>query len=120
MLDAIVSGDGCFYRAARLITATGPRTPDSPLVPKEQIPLLIVSASVAVIYVADRTGFWLKEHKQFSPWTFAFLCLLSLAAGLVTVKRVDSDQGILNREQTDEWKGWMQSERSPSSRYLSV
>lgn len=73
------------------------------------MPLLIVSASIAVIYLADRTGFWLKEHKQFNPWTFAFLCLLSLVVGLLTVKRADSDQGILNREQTDEWKGWMQS-----------
>ena len=73
------------------------------------MPLLVVSLAVAVIYLADRTGFWLKEHKQFSPWSFAFLCLLSLGVGLLTMKRADSDLGILNREQTDEWKGWMQS-----------
>lgn len=70
---------------------------------------MVVSAAVAVIYVADRTGFWLKEQKQFSPWTFAFLSLLSLGLGLLTVQRADKDLGILNREQTDEWKGWMQS-----------
>jgi N-acetylneuraminate 9-O-acetyltransferase len=58
--------------------------------------------------MADRSGYWLKEHKQFNPWTCAFLCLLSLAVGLLTVKRADSDLGILNRDQTDEWKGWMQ------------
>lgn len=88
---------------------TGPRTSDSLLIPNDQFPLLVISVSIALIYAADRTGFWLKEHKQFNPWTFAFLCFLSLAVGLLTVKRADSDQGILNRDQTDEWKGWMQS-----------
>ena len=87
----------------------GSRTTDAPLIPKEQLPWLVISVSVALIYTADRTGYWLKEHKQFNPWTFTFLCILSLAVGLLTVKRADSDQGILNRDQTDEWKGWMQS-----------
>lgn len=100
----LVWGPVCWFLARRYSA----RTSDGPLIPQEQIPLLIISGSVAVIYLADRSGFWLKEHKQFSPWTFAFLCILSLAVGLATVKRVDSDQGILNREQTDEWKGWMQ------------
>lgn len=109
LLDATVSIVGYLCSAAPLTLLTGARTSDGPLIPQEQIPLLIISGSVAVIYLADRSGFWLKEHKQFSPWTFAFLCILSLAVGLATVKRVDSDQGILNREQTDEWKGWMQS-----------
>ena len=58
--------------------------------------------------MADRTGFWLKEQKQFEPWSFGCLCLVSLAVGLATVKRADKDLGFLNRDQTDEWKGWMQ------------
>ena len=62
-----------------------------------------------MIFVADRTGYWLKEQKQFDPWIFAFLTLLSLVLVLLTVTRVDKDLGFLNREQTDEWKGWMQS-----------
>jgi N-acetylneuraminate 9-O-acetyltransferase len=61
-----------------------------------------------LIFLADRTGIWLKEQKSFSPWTFAFLTLSSLGVGLATVKRADKDLGFLNREQTDEWKGWMQ------------
>lgn len=73
------------------------------------MPALIFSVAVALIYTADRTGFWLKEQKQFNPWTFAFLNLFFLAVGLATVKRADKDLGFLNREQTDEWKGWMQS-----------
>ncbi|KAI0686813.1 O-acetyltransferase [Cytidiella melzeri] len=85
-----------------------PKTNDSPLIPKDQLSIMIISAAVAVIYTADRTGFWLKEQKQFSPWTFAFLTLLSLGVGLLTVKRGEKDLGFLNRDQTDEWKGWMQ------------
>ena len=73
------------------------------------MPAVVISASIAVIYLADRTGFWLKEQKQFNPYTFAFLSLLCLTIGLLTVKRSENDLGFLNREQTDEWKGWMQS-----------
>lgn len=80
-----------------------------PLIRDDEISGLALSFAAALIYVADRTGFWLKEQKQFDPWTFGFLALLSLAAGLLSVKRADNDLGFLNREQTDEWKGWMQS-----------
>lgn len=69
-----------------------------------------MSGAVAVIYMADRSWFWLKEQKQFDPWAFGFLNIFFLAIGLATVKRADKDLGFLNREQTDEWKGWMQSE----------
>ncbi|KAI0095048.1 O-acetyltransferase [Irpex rosettiformis] len=84
------------------------KTVDSPLIPKDQMSIMVISASVAVVYLADRTGFWLKEQKQYNPWTFAFLSLISLVVGLLTVKRGDNDLGFLNRDQTDEWKGWMQ------------
>lgn len=80
------------------------------LIKEEQMPALVFSASLALIFIADRTGFWLKEQKQFNPWTFAFLTLAFLSVGLITIKRADKDLGFLNREQTDEWKGWMQSE----------
>lgn len=69
-----------------------------------------MSGALAVIYMADRSWFWLKEQKQFDPWAFGFLNVFFLAIGLATVKRADKDLGFLNREQTDEWKGWMQSE----------
>ena len=69
-----------------------------------------MSGAVALMYVADRTGFWFKEQKQFDPWFFGSLSVLALLVGLGTIKRADKDLGFLNREQTDEWKGWMQSE----------
>lgn len=75
---------------------------------KEEAAPLVLSAAIAFIYVADRSGFWLKEHKHFDPLTFGFFCCASLLVGFVTVKRSDKDLGFLNRDQTDEWKGWMQ------------
>jgi hypothetical protein len=74
---------------------------------------LIFSAGIALIFFADRTGLWLKEQKQFNPWIFGSLCFISLAIGLASVRQADKDLGFLNREQTDEWKGWMQGQ-SPS------
>ncbi|KAI5898472.1 Cas1p-domain-containing protein [Schizophyllum commune H4-8] len=74
----------------------------------EDIPPLVISISTLLIFLADRTHFYLKEQKQYEPWSFAFLNLLTLGVGLATVKRGDKDMGFLNRDQTDEWKGWMQ------------
>ena len=87
----------------------------SSLTGSSALPSLIISFSLFLIYIADRTGFWLKEHKQFDPWNFGGLCLFFLVAGIATMKRADSDLGFLNRDQTDEWKGWMQSK--PSKRF---
>ncbi|KAI0756739.1 O-acetyltransferase [Daedaleopsis nitida] len=67
-----------------------PRSSGLPMVREEEIPALVVSFSAGIIYIADRTGYWLKEQKQFDPWTLSFLMLLGLAIGLLT------------------WKGWMQ------------
>ncbi|TFK57032.1 Cas1p-domain-containing protein [Heliocybe sulcata] len=75
---------------------------------EENKSLLMYSGSLCLIYMADRTGFWLKEQKQFNSLSFVAFSLLALAAGLGTLKRSDKDLGFLNREQTDEWKGWMQ------------
>ncbi|OAX44212.1 Cas1p-domain-containing protein [Rhizopogon vinicolor AM-OR11-026] len=77
-------------------------------VANEYRPAVIFGLAIGAMFIADRTGFWLKEQKQFSPTTFGFLLLCSLGLGLSTLKRADKDMGFLNREQTDEWKGWMQ------------
>jgi hypothetical protein len=92
-----------------------PRLPaDSPLrnifpSPTYAVPLSTFGFAIGLAYLADRTGLWLKEQKQYDAVQFAFLCVFFLACGLVTIKREDKDLGFLNREQTDEWKGWMQS-----------
>ena len=96
-----------------------PRLPaDSPLQnvfpsPNYTIPLSTFGFAIGLAYLADRTGLWLKEQKQYDTVQFTFFCVFFLACGLVTIKRGDKDLGFLNREQTDEWKGWMQSMYTP-------
>ncbi|KAI6047704.1 10 TM acyl transferase domain found in Cas1p-domain-containing protein [Pisolithus marmoratus] len=75
---------------------------------KDYLPTAVFGATLCIIYLADRTGLWLKEQKEFSPLAFAFLVLTSLFVGMVTLHRGDKDLGFLNRDQSDEWKGWMQ------------
>lgn len=80
------------------------------LVPvKAAMPFTIFGTAIFYLFLADRTSVFLKEQKQYSVWTFTILVLIALGIGLITMVRRDKDMGFLNREQTDEWKGWMQS-----------
>lgn len=67
--------------------------------------------AIAYMFIADRTTVFLKEQKAYNPWVFGILMVGWLVAGCLTTVKRDKDMGFLNREQTDEWKGWMQSER---------
>ncbi|PPQ70495.1 hypothetical protein CVT26_014002 [Gymnopilus dilepis] len=71
-------------------------------------PYLVFSMSIALIYLADRTTLWEKEQKQFNAWTFGSLSVIALTIGFLSLQGSDTDLGFLNREQTEEWKGWMQ------------
>ncbi|EAU93150.2 O-acetyltransferase [Coprinopsis cinerea okayama7 len=84
------------------------------------LPLLVLSGGLIAIYLSDRSWLWLKEHKQFDAINFTFLCLLAVGIGLASLKRADNDLGFLNRDQTDEWKGWMQRASKVSGIYNPI
>ncbi|KAG0353002.1 hypothetical protein BGZ54_002471 [Gamsiella multidivaricata] len=68
----------------------------------------VVAAAVMYMYYADRTSLFAKGSKMFSAPSSIYLVFLCLMAGSMTLKRSEKDQAFLNRDQTDEWKGWMQ------------
>ncbi len=60
-----------------------------------------------VFYVCDYKHKFAEGTRQYSRDLFMFLILLLFAvAGLFTVQTTEDK--ILNRDQTEEWKGWMQ------------
>lgn len=71
--------------------------------------LAIFGFAIVFIFFGDRTHLFLKSQKQYDAVQFAVLSLSALGVGLATMKKPEKgDLGFLNREQTDEWKGWMQ------------
>lgn len=63
------------------------------------------------MYLGDRSQLFGKISKQFDVPTFSILMMIMVVLGAVTLKSnhdQNKDAGFLNRDQTDEWKGWMQ------------
>ena len=66
-------------------------------------------------FIADRTSLLLPEDKEYVRDRFAFIFLtLILVAGWTSTAKVKAAV-LLNRQQTEEWKGWMQV-RAPRGR----
>lgn len=86
--------------------------------------LMTFALVVCYCFCADRTQLFEKEHKQFRRREFLVASLLVLIAGLISIRSNNPscppksihdigahssfDHGLLSRDQTDEWKGWMQ------------
>ena len=84
-------------------------------------PLLVVGLAICFCFYADRTQIFNKIQKQFSSETFRAMSWIVFATGVVSLRRSTGvlptervkftqlgDQPFLSRDQTDEWKGWMQ------------
>ena len=86
---------------------------------KTMISIVVLLQTANFCYLADRTHLLSKIQKTHDLTTFLILSAFCLLAGLFSlrVSKIKSkgplaleppDQDILSRDQTDEWKGWMQ------------
>lgn len=62
---------------------------------------------LAYFYLCDRTNFFMKENKYYSEWSFWLPVGYVLVLGLFFTEEARSPR-VLHREQTAEWRGWMQ------------
>ena len=84
---------------------------------------MVLSLALIYCFVADRTHVFNKGQKHFSSQVFHSLWTMSCIIGLLTIRRSKTSQktrsliplenqnlfeAFLSRDQTDEWKGWMQ------------
>jgi len=84
--------------------------------------LTVMALASGYCYYADRTQIFNKLHKRYSPAEFRAMCLGTLVLGILSIRQSVQtvvvqgqrsttkkiDQLFLSRDQTDEWKGWMQ------------
>lgn len=84
--------------------------------------LTVVALALCLCYCADRTQLLNKLHKRHSLNDFIITTLVVVALGILSIRPSvvpaviqgqqpttrKIDQPFLSRDQTDEWKGWMQ------------
>lgn len=80
--------------------------------------LTIFCLAICFCFYADRTQIFEKSHKQFRRREFLMACSTVGIAGLLSIRKSNNqvsrdsgdspDQLFLSRDQTEEWKGWMQ------------
>lgn len=79
--------------------------------------LSVFGLVVCFCFYADRTQAFEKAQKQFKERDLYRGCFAAAVVGIVSIRRrIDSpktmkspEPGFLSRDQTDEWKGWMQA-----------
>ncbi|KAH0560977.1 N-acetylneuraminate 9-O-acetyltransferase [Cotesia glomerata] len=71
--------------------------------------LAILACILGYFYLCDRTNFFMKENKYYSEFSFWLPLGYILALGLFFTEDCERGPRALNREQTDEWRGLMQS-----------
>ncbi|XP_050664615.1 N-acetylneuraminate 9-O-acetyltransferase isoform X11 [Leptidea sinapis] len=82
-----------------------PPTTTSPITALAKLGMIML-----YFYLCDRTNFFMKENKYYSEWSFWLPVGYVVALGLFFTdeSRSSSHSRVLHREQTNEWKGWMQ------------
>ena len=62
---------------------------------------------MALTYICERHWFFEHSGKSYDRDLFMFVCLIFFGYGYMTITPI-KDLALLGREQTEEWKGWMQ------------
>ncbi|XP_059174219.1 N-acetylneuraminate 9-O-acetyltransferase-like isoform X2 [Physella acuta] len=62
---------------------------------------------MAYFYLCDRTNFFMKENKYYTTLNFCLPFAYIMILGFFFTENTDKVT-VLHRDQTDEWKGWMQ------------
>ena len=62
---------------------------------------------ISLTYITE--NYWIFDHsgKEYSRDVFIFILVIFFAYAIYTIKPI-TDLSLLGREQTEEWKGWMQ------------
>jgi hypothetical protein len=80
--------------------------------------LTVFGLVVCFCYYADRTQVFEKAQKHFKKRDFLTGCIAVAVIGVVSIRKIKSrgktvsnsqEQSFLSRDQTEEWKGWMQA-----------
>ncbi|CZS93565.1 uncharacterized protein RCO7_09527 [Rhynchosporium graminicola] len=90
------------------------------MLPQSEVIVALTGFTLIVCYCfyTDRTQIFDKVHKKFEMNQFLFGCGIAVAIGILSIQRCKSisasakkprEIDFLPREQTDEWKGWMQA-----------
>ena len=66
-----------------------------------------VSLIMAMTYICERHWFFEHSGKEYSREWFLFILALFFGYAIYTIQPI-RDLSLLGREQTEEWKGWMQ------------
>ncbi|XP_041374729.1 N-acetylneuraminate 9-O-acetyltransferase-like [Gigantopelta aegis] len=95
-------------------TENGPRNGQSTVPPETSDAVFDVVTSLAKLglimayfYLCDRTNFFMKENKYFTRVNFFLPFAYIMILGFFFTEKTDKTS-VMHRDQTDEWKGWMQ------------
>ena len=108
-----------------IILLTSTESSRVPFLPSRRITraITVLALAISYCYYADRTPLFNKIQKQYMDKEFMSLCAVTVILGVVSIRRSETapnngsathpamgktDEFALSRQQTDEWKGWMQ------------